>query len=594
MNKRGSVPMFVCAAIPAIVLLGGFTIRQAGVWIADARAQAAVDAGVLAGARDITRLNGSQADKDAAIRNIKKLIASIYNENAPGSTPLTENDITVNPVGTDKVEVSATVTVTNPVTGGTVRITKYATANPSITGLELALVLDVTLSMNRADSGSDDDDDEGGTTNRIRAARDAALTLLSILYGDNPKKPADNKKWLSNLFISVVPFNVAVNYGPANTHFLSAPPPSGDYPNSWTGQATSWGGCAEMRSISLRDATPQGANGGLARYYWPSTYNATIKYDPNKPNTNTSQQHCVSAAAYTDSIAVNVCMGHNDWTGPTGLLEQKRNKLLIAFANNSTVKNVPGLNVWATAHGPNMMCPTQQVLPLTRDRATVEARVNSMLNLPFSYGTNIASGLQAGWFTLSPNWRKGAGGTFDGWPSAEPPAPANDPRPALPILPLDYGAANMRKVMVLLTDGDNVWASARDIQGSNNASLVRPESRKTEGFYGSYGYLGADYTGDDRLTATSTSDGQNKIDQAARDWCAEIKAGTTARGPDKITIYTIALGTSISGNAQAVLKDCASKGKDGKPLYYAAPTPERLKQVFTAIGNELTSLRLTQ
>lgn len=593
LNKRGSVPMFVCAAIPAIVLLGGFTIKQAGVWIADARAQAAVDAGVLAGARDITRLNGSQADKDAAISNIKKLIASIYNDNAPGSTPLTENDITVNPVGADKVDVSATVTVRNPVTGATVRITKYATANPSITGLELALVFDVTLSMVQSD-GTD------GAKNRVQSARDAATTLLSILYNDNPSKPADNKKWLSNLFISVVPFNVAVNYGKDNAHFLSAAPPSEDYPTSWTGDATSWGGCAEMRPVSLLDDTPQGANGGLRRYYWPSTYNATLKYDPNKSNTNSSQPHCLSSAAYTDSVARHVCMGHNDWTAPTGLLTDKRNKLIASFSTNSFV-TAAGLNAWATAHGPNMMCPPDTgdrkrnltVLPLTRDRETVQARIDFLTNLPFSYGTNIASGLQAGWFTLSPNWRAGVNG-FKGWESAEPPDPANDPRPALPILPLDYGAANMRKVMVVLTDGDNVWSSARDIQGSSSSSLVRPESRRTEGFYGSYGYLGADYSGDDRLTATSTSNGQDKINEAAQDWCAKIKASTSTNGPDKITIYTIGLGSNISSEATTVLRNCASLGKDGKRLYYAAPTASKLKEIFTAIGNELSSLRLTQ
>jgi hypothetical protein len=151
----------------------------------------------------------------------------------------------------------------------------------------------------------------------------------------------------------------------------------------------------------------------------------------------------------------------------------------------------------------------------------------------------------------------------------------------------------MKKVMIVLTDGDNLWMSARDVQGNGN-TLVRPESRQTQGFYGSYGYLGSDYVGDDRFTATSTSSASDKIDVEAEAWCAKIKEKIAPSTSEKITIITIGFGSSISSAATTVLTNCASVDQTGKRLYYPAPTAAVLLQIFTAIGNDLTRLRLSQ
>jgi Putative Flp pilus-assembly TadE/G-like len=610
MNKRGSIPLIVAGMLPVALVAGSFAINAVNTWVKQARFQTALDAAALAAARDFNSPN-----RDA---NTRAMLAA----NMGGTT--VENVSIVPSADGNSVEVKASITV-NPLvntiispitpthTFGPKQILRSATANRNNTGMELALVFDITLSMVASD-GSD------GENNRVESARDAAKIMLGKLYDDLPplangSPNPNNKKWLKDLFISVVPFNVTVNYGAANTHFLSATPPasgSSEYPASWTGNSTSWGGCAEMRSTSLNDATPSGSSSGLRRYYWPSTYDTSAKYNPNLNNNSSAQPYCLSNAAYVDgrngnpSGANRVCMGHNDWTAPAYVLSGtgsngaggKQNTLIAAFSSNSLV-SAAGLNAWATAHGPNMMCPPDTgsrtnnltVLPLTRDRATIEARINALANLPFSYGTNIAAGLQAGWFTLSPNWRAKSG--FAGWPSAEPAPVAGDSRPTLPSLPLDYYAENMKKVMIVLTDGDNLWMSARDVQGNGN-TLVRPESRQTQGFYGSYGYLGSDYVGDDRFTATSTSSASDKIDVEAEAWCAKIKEKIAPSTSEKITIITIGFGSSISSAATTVLTNCASVDQTGKRLYYPAPTAAVLLQIFTAIGNDLTRLRLSQ
>ena len=76
------------------------------------------------------------------------------------------------------------------------------------------------------------------------------------------------------------------------------------------------------------------------------------------------------------------------------------------------------------------------------------------------------------------------------------------------------------------------------------------------------------------------------------DWCTKIRAKTNATSPERVTIYTIGLG-SLGSDAVKVLQDCASK-RNGVALYYPAPTAAKLKEVFTAIATELFSLRLVQ
>lgn len=593
MNKRGSVSVLVTLAIPVAFIGTVVAIDLGRVFLAQSRLQAAVDAAALTAARDINSPN-----RDA---NTRAVLTGNYNGGAPPHSGQTSNNWTnvdIKPSG-DQVKVEAQVEVKSllgQLTGlgnlpvFTHNITRSAVADRTTTGLELALVVDVTLSMVQA----------SGTQTRIRAAHEAATTLLGIIYGDNPAKPNEKKKWLEHVYISVVPFNVTVNYGSANTHFLSSSS-APNYQQSWSG-STSWGGCALMRSSSLRDDRATASNAGLRHYFWPSTYDPTKRY-VEKP-TSTNPSYCRLSASYKDERTINnsgantVCMGHNDWTAPAYVLTDKskgkQNTLIAAFHSNDLVE-AAGLDAWATAHGPNMMCPpdTHRVLPLTRDRTVVEGRIDALRALPFSYGTNVAAGLQAGWFTLSEKWRKGNG--FAGWPSEEPAENTNDVRPRLPDLPLNYYAENMEKVMVVLTDGDNLWMSARDLQSGDR--LVRPESVTTngftQGFYGSYGYLGHEFDGD--INASSTSDGAGKIDAAAEDWCAKIKAPQGTNTKDKITLYTVAFGSSIGSRAENTLRNCASiSTKDGKRLYYFAPTAEKLKEVFAEIGSQLSQLRLSR
>jgi Flp pilus assembly protein TadG len=102
------------------------------------------------------------------------------------------------------------------------------------TGLELALVLDVSGSMCAPYSAP--------CTNRPKIAglKQAAKDLLDIVYGPNDTG--------EDLYVSVVPFNSRVKIGTSRTSWLTTAAPSG------------WNGCVEIRSgaAGYDDTPPSG------------------------------------------------------------------------------------------------------------------------------------------------------------------------------------------------------------------------------------------------------------------------------------------------------------------------------------------------
>ena len=85
--------------------------------------------------------------------------------------------------------------------------------------------------------------------------------------------------------------------------------------------------------------------------------------------------------------------------------------------------------------GPNLDCPSLPILPETASKAAVTTVINKMVPV-YRGGTFINLGLQAGWWTLSPTWQ-GLWGD--------------------PNMPLAYNTPYMKKVIVLMTDGNNEW-----------------------------------------------------------------------------------------------------------------------------------------
>jgi hypothetical protein len=291
-----------------------------------------------------------------------------------------------------------------------------------------------------------------------------------------------------------------VNLGPTHTSWLAAGSLSESaYAN------TTWMGCVLARHAGghdADDATPSVAP--FTPFYYASTLN---------------QYHNSQGQVIT---------GDDDWS-----------------ANKITEGKQATLSA-NTAVGPDLGCDASVVLPETASRTTVLSVINGLVQT-YRGGTFINLGLQAGWFTLSPNWR-------GLWGSS--------------TLPLNYNTPNMQKVIVLMTDGNNEWYSwsggAPDNQGNGDAT--------------SYGRLSTNVLG---LNASNSTTYLNNSMSAM---CTTIKN-------NGIIIYTVLFNHSaVDTGTITLFQNCASSLQD----YFLAPTETDLENAFSTIGSQLAALRLSQ
>ncbi|KAB2937859.1 MAG: VWA domain-containing protein [Hyphomicrobium sp.] len=173
-----------------------------------------------------------------------------------------------------------------------------------------------------------------------------------------------------------------------------------------------------------------------------------------------------------------------------------------------------------------------EIVALTDDKQTL---LNKVDGLSAAGGTAGHLGTAWAWYTLSPNW-------WNLWPSAHS-------RPAA------YGTADLRKIAILMTDGEY------NTQYDSNGIVVRQS-------------WGGSCSG----AANGCSTDQ------ARALCAGMKA----KG---ITVYTVGFDIgSDSSTAAQTLRQCATD----PTKYYNAGDGEELKQAFRDIALKLSSLYISK
>jgi hypothetical protein len=202
--------------------------------------------------------------------------------------------------------------------------------------------------------------------------------------------------------------------------------------------------------------------------------------------------------------------------------------------NKATVASVTVGNIPA---GPNFMCTSAPLQPLTTDKATVKNAITAMTALG---ATGVMEGAMWGWRTLSPG------------------EPFSQGRP--------YTTEENQKVLVLMTDGQNTYY---------------PNSKFIKSWYDIYGYVARGQLG---TTSTTSSTWTTAMDDRTRLACANIKAA-------KVIVYTVAF--QIPGDqagALTLLKDCASD----EDKYFAPDTESELLSAFNAIGQDISELRVSR
>jgi Flp pilus assembly protein TadG len=548
MNSSGAVAMMTAAAAVILVGAAGLALDTTRAWVVEARMKTALDAASLVAARRI-----DQPTRDAEARAIfwANFEQGSRTRSYLGAT-IAEPTIAVEPNDATRVRVSTSAqvptTLFNVIARRQFRVADSAVAQRLGTGLELALVIDQTSSMGDPASG-------GGT--KLDAVKAAVTTLLNILYGSQ-----DTQR---NLWVSVVPFARSINIGTANSAMVdfSASPPG------FT-QAL-WNGCVEARpnGNDITDVAPTGT-GRFRPYAWPSTFRLVGTVEGGR---------CISTNAYAAVNGLRHCHGDNDWGhsgnggGPT----------LSALGGNYMYSFLRGEGMTqAQSVGPGILCALNAIQPLTASRATVEARVNAIQTPPRSGGTTVPVGLQGAWYTLSPNWQ-------NQWQ----PNP-NAAIPSTPTLPLAYGTPNMRKVVVLLSDGDNNWQTAYASGGSCGSTSGRSvcsSASGTELIYNAYGRVAATNTlswnarfPSSLISPVSQTNADSRLDQRTATLCTAMK-----QAPRNIVIYVIGFEVSSSTH-RTMLQNCATSAAH----YFESPSTAELQAVFSTIANQLSSLRLVE
>jgi hypothetical protein len=203
-------------------------------------------------------------------------------------------------------------------------------------------------------------------------------------------------------------------------------------------------------------------------------------------------------------------------------------------ANKATIASIKVSNYDA---GPNFLCTTKPVLPLSTDKATVKAKINEMAAKGM---TSIGEGAAWGWRMLSPG------------------APFTEGRA--------YDADENQKVLVLMTDGQNTYT---------------PNSTFLKSQYGLFGFVARGQLG---TTSTNSSTLTSAMDTRTLQTCTNMKAAG-------VIVYTVAF--QIPGDeagALTLLQNCATDSDK----YFAPNTEADLLNAFNAIGKDISMLRISQ
>jgi hypothetical protein len=204
--------------------------------------------------------------------------------------------------------------------------------------------------------------------------------------------------------------------------------------------------------------------------------------------------------------------------------------------NRYTVAPRTGQNPLGFSYGPNSGCALQAMIPLTADTVAIKTAIDGMTAIG---ETNIPMGLVWGWHTLSPNGPLTQGSA--------------------------YGTLHLKKVIILMTDGENTFMNS----GNSYQSI-----------YDGLGYIWQGLLSG--LTGSST-DAQRTAAMDARlaQLCSNIKA-------KNIYIYTIRV--EVTSGTSALLQNCATQ----PDMFYDVQNVATLGAAFDAIAGSIANLRISK
>ncbi|MBI1251214.1 MAG: VWA domain-containing protein [Alphaproteobacteria bacterium] len=307
-----------------------------------------------------------------------------------------------------------------------------------------------------------------------------------------------------------------------------------------------WGGCVELRPepYDVQDTAPSIGNPDtlFVPFMWIDTRDGETNdyFDDDFANiiaTNGANTAGVTMRYDIGGSAANA----NYW------------RTFNVFKYNGQNANPVG-GAAPNVSGPNRGCPTP-IIPLTNDRDTLVDAARAMRHWSGG-GTNQVAGLSWGWHVLSPT------------------APFTQGAP--------YDPEEVRKIVVLMTDGENTNVGSIDVLASDMAAYnhrgLWTEFADGESQAGAvHGSMPVQY----RRNITSSGAYVSYVDSREAILCQNIKnAG--------IEIYTVVF-REPSNAVRTLLRNCATDSEHA----FTADSQSELRAVFRAIGTGIGELRIT-
>ncbi len=634
-DRRGSIAIFLGLAVIPLVGAIGIGVDAARGFLVRSRLSQALDAAALAGGRVMFE---DYRDQD---------VEMYFNSNFPNgylgasvSAPQITDDGDKKEYLTVSAEASVPATFMRIFGKDSITVRASATINRVNRGMELALVLDNTYSMN--------------SNSKMTNLKSAANDLLDILYGEEDTA--------NQLFVGVVPFVTMVNIGESRANWTT-PRPSTAVTVTLARSTNSVGGNnlsdAENPRTYRACATSATAHGFRDGQMVDISGASPTVYNGRRQIRTTSVSECSAASnkfwyivdgggsgnapsmTITGSISAQLPPeAFTSGTGYTstngrwkGCVEQRRDDpsdpydIINADAsptsrpfykafNPSTIGGpsfqptgggtaITGLRWYDTSNRLRYQCTnrTTTTTSTSPDQGgsndcdnnwatggSISENGNST-SPQNNRGPNKGCALEL--LPLQPSrqavsdviaqmqpWNGGGTnipvGLAWGWRMLSPNYRGLWGGPTPANLPVDYNTPLVDKVVVLLSDGKN--------------QVLEGGLPGCTGTHGSYNCAPteSEYTGYGRLTggglnATSTSGAETQSNNRVASLCAEMK-----KEERKIIIYTIML-EEPDPTIGAVFQACATK-----PEYYFQATSGNLTQVFKKIANQLSNLRLSQ
>lgn len=631
-DRKGSIAVFLGLAVIPLVGAIGIGVDTARGFLVRSRLSQALDAAALAGGRVMFE---SYRDQDVTMYFTSNFPTGYLG--ATVAAPVITDD------GAKKEFLTVTAEATLPSTfmrifgKDSITVRASATINRVNRGMELALVLDNTYSMN--------------TNGKMASLKTAANSLLDILYGSDDTA--------NQLTVGIVPFVAMVNVGeeysawttPRPTNLvtitsLTRSPSTGIQGtiNSATNPTTYYacattsathkfnnGQLVDIRNVAQADyngrrqirtnSWPSGCTSGANKFWYVmdnhgSNSHPTTPATPVAGQTMTAQLPAENFAAGTGYTATNGrwkgCMDQrvdladpNDpfdiTTAETSPTVKPFHKSFIPSTAGDPANSIQGVRFYDnTNRRYRFMCSTSSSTSansggindcdsnwgssaINEDGTSTNDANNrgpqkgcAVPILPLQASKAAAKAKIA---TMQP-WNGGGTnipvGLAWGWRLLSPNYRGLWQAPAQATQPIDYNTALVDKVVVLLSDGANT-ALEGEFPGCDGTTRNGYSCSPQDSEYTAYGRVTSG--GWNGATTLTTAKAQSDLRVTAM--CNAMKA-------KNIIIYTIMLEESEPA-INTIFQNCATK-----PEYYFQASSGDLTSVFQKIANQLSNLRLSQ